>query len=94
MTKGLKQLDIDELYYLSAKIDENPDKIAGLLFPDKPSGRVTLTKKIGQWAINQTVVLENDQNNKPDVANIFNKVGDRIWHQLPSYAQRVTIKVF
>lgn len=93
MNKGLKQLNIEELYHLSAKIEENPGKVAGLLFPDNPAGRESLTMKIGQWAINQTVVIENNRNNKRDVALIFDKVADRIWRQLPSYAQRLRINV-
>ena len=93
MNKGLKQLDIEELYHLSAWIEEDPVEVAGLLFPDNLPGRETLTKKIGQWAINQTVVIENTQNNKKDVAMIFSKVGDRIWRTLPTHAQRLRIDV-
>jgi hypothetical protein len=93
MSKELKQLDIEELYQLSARIDEDPVKIAGLLFPDRPAERVNLTEKIGQWAINQTIVLESHDNNKPDVAFLFNKVGYRIWQQLPEYAQSIRINI-
>lgn len=93
MNKELKQLDIEELNHLSARIDEDPDKIAGLLFPDKPAGRVSLTEKIGQWAINQTVVLESAQKNRPDIATLFKKVSNRIWQQLPTYAQCVRINI-
>lgn len=93
MNKGLKQLNIEELYHLSAKIEEDPGKVAGLLFPNNPAGRESLTVKIGQWAINQTVVIENNRNNKRDVALIFDKVADRIWRQLPSYVQRLRINV-
>ena len=93
MNKELRQLDIEELYHLSARIDEDPDRVAGLLFPDKPSGRVSLTEKIGQWAINQTVVLESAQKNKKDVAILFSKVSNRIWQQLPAYAQSVRINI-
>jgi len=91
MTKELKQLDIDELYHLSAKIEQDPMKVADLLFPENPPGRETLIKKIGQWAINQTAVLESTLDNRHDVAFIFHKVGERIWHQLPGFAQRVRI---
>jgi hypothetical protein len=93
MNKGLKQLDIDELYHLSARIEEDTDEVASLLFPDKPVDRRSLTKQIGQWAINQTVVLENTLNNKRDVALIFNKAGDRMWRQLPSFVQHLKINV-
>ena len=65
MSKELKQLDIDELYHLSSKIDEDPDTIADVLFPDNPPGREVLTKMIGQWAINQTAVLESTRRNRP-----------------------------
>lgn len=93
MSKGLKQLDIDELYHLSAQIEENPEHVASLLFPDEPSYRVPLTKQIGAWAINQTIALESIQKNKHDVAIIFNKAGDRIWQQLPGFAQSVMVSV-
>jgi hypothetical protein len=93
MNKGLKQLDIEELYHLSAQIEADTGRVAGLLFPDNPNESESLTRKIGQWAINQTVVIENNQNNKQDVALIFNKVGDRIWRQLPTYAQNLRITV-
>ena len=93
MTKELKQLDIDELYHLSARIDEDPVKVADMLFPENPPDRVTLIKKIGQWAIKQTAVLESTSKNRHDVAYIFHKVGERIWQQLPGYAQRVRINV-
>ena len=93
MTKELKQLDIDELYHLSAKIDHDPDTVADMLFPGNPPDRETLIRKIGQWAINQTAVLESSVNNRHDVAYIFHKVGERIWRQLPEFAQRVRINV-
>lgn len=93
MHKELKQLDIDELYQLSDQIEKDADRVAGMLFPDNPLGGETLTKKIGQWAINQTIVLESNQNNKIDLAIIFNKVSERIWNQLPSCAKQVKINV-
>jgi len=93
MNKALKQHDIDELYHLSARIEEDADEVACLLFPDKPAERKSLTKQIGQWVINQTVVLENTLNDKKDVALIFNKAGDRMWRQLPSFVQHLRINV-
>lgn len=93
MTKELRQLDIDELYRLSARIEEDPAMVADMLFPENPPDRDALIKKIGQWAINQTAVLESTSRNRHDVAYIFHKVGERIWHQLPGYAQRVRINV-
>ncbi len=93
MKKELMQLDIEELSLLSAQIDNDPDKVASLLFPDQPTNHVLVTEKIGQWAINQTAVIESVVNDKPEVATIFKKVGNRIWQQLPSYAQRVQIKI-
>ena len=93
MTKDLKDLDLRELYHLSKKIEADPAGIASMLFPENPPERDTVVKKIGQWAINQTAVLESNLNNRPDVAYIFHKVGERIWHQLPGFAQRVRINV-
>lgn len=93
MHKQLKQLDIDELYRLSDQIEKDADRVASMLFPDNPLGGGTLTRQIGQWAINQTVVLESNQNNKVDLAIIFNKVSERIWNQLPSCAKQVKINV-
>lgn len=93
MTKQLKELDLYELYHLSAKIEEDPVQIAGMLFPENPPDSDTVVRKIGQWAINQTAVLESSLNNRHDVAYIFHKVGERIWQQLPSFAQRVRINV-
>lgn len=93
MKKELKQLDFEELSLLSAKIDSDPDQVAAMLFPDRPANHVSVTEKIGQWAINQTAVIESVQNDKPEVATIFKKVGNRIWQQLPSYAQSVQIKI-
>ena len=93
MTKELKELDIDELYHLSARIEQDPMTVADMLFPGNPSGSEKLIKKIGQWAINQTAVLESAMNDRHDVAYIFHKVGERIWHQLPDFAQRVKINV-
>ncbi len=93
MNKELKQLDLVELYHLSARIENNPDEVASLLFPDKPAIRVSLTEAIGQWAINQTVVLESTEKGKRDVAIAFNKVGHRIWQKLPKYAQRVRVDI-
>ena len=93
MTKQLKELDLYELYHLSAKIEEDPVQIAVMLFPENPPGSDTVVRKIGQWAINQTAVLESSLNNRHDVAYIFHKVGERIWQQLPSFAQRVKINV-
>jgi hypothetical protein len=93
MTKELTQLDIDELNQLSEQIEADPEKAAGLLFPENPSNRVTMAKKIGQWAINQTLVKESFQQNKADLAFIFDKVCNRIWSQLPSYARSVRINL-
>jgi hypothetical protein len=93
MIKELKELELNELYRLSAKIDEDPDGIAGMLFPENPPESDTVVRKIGQWAINQTAVLESNLNNRPDVAFIFHKVGERIWQQLPSFAQHARINV-
>ena len=93
MKKELKQLDIEELNLLSARIDSDPDQVAALLFPDQPMNHVSVTEKIGQWAINQTAVIESVRNDKPDVATIFKKVGNRIWQQLPPYAQSVQVKI-
>lgn len=93
MNKELRQLDINELNHLSEQIEADPEKAASMLFPNNPLDRVTLTKKIAQWAINQTLVLESSQKNKTDVALIFYKVGERIWQQLPSYARSVTIVI-
>lgn len=93
VSKNLRQLDIHELNYLSERIEADPERVACLLFPNNPSDRVTLAKKIAQWAINQTLVLESSQHNKTDVALIFHKVGERIWQQLPSYARSVRIAI-
>ncbi len=93
MTKELKQLDIDELYHLSDRIERDPLTVADMLFPDNTPDRETLIKKIGQWAINQTAVLESARDQRHDVAFIFHKVGERLWHQLPGFAQRVRINV-
>ena len=93
MKKELKQLDIEELSLLHEQIDSDPSKVAALLFPDRPADHVWVTEQIGQWAINQTAVIESVVNDKPEVATIFKKVGNRIWQQLPYYAQRVQIKI-
>lgn len=93
MHKELKQLSIDELYQLSAQIEKDPDHVAGMLFPDNVTGRASLTQQIGQWAINQTLVLESNQNNKLDIAIIFKKVSERIWQRLPSFAQDVKVHI-
>ena len=93
MTKQLKELDLYELYHLSAKIEEDPGQIACMLFPENPPDSDMVVRKIGQWAINQTAVLESSLNDRHDVAYIFHKVGERIWQQLPSFAQRVRINV-
>jgi hypothetical protein len=93
MDKTLKQLDIDELMALSEQIEVDPEKTAGLLFPDHRFDRVNLTKTIGQWAINQTLVLESFRREKIDVALIFDKVGNRIWRQLPTYARKLTVSI-
>jgi hypothetical protein len=93
MKKELQQLNIEELSLLSARIDNNPDRVAALLFPDRPTGHVSATEKIGQWAINQTAVIESIRNKKPEVAVIFKKAGNRIWQQLPSYAQHVQVSI-
>jgi hypothetical protein len=93
MNKTLKQLDIDELTALCEQIEADPEKTAGLLFPDNHCDRVHLTKKIGQWAINQALVIESSLSNKTDVALIFDKAGNRIWQQLPSYARRITVNI-
>lgn len=93
MKKELKQLDIEELCLLSAKIEKDLVKVAALLFPDRPANHVSATEKIGQWALNQTAVIESVVSDKPEVATIFKKVGSRLWRQLPSYAQRVQIEI-
>jgi hypothetical protein len=93
MKKELQKLNLEELSLLSTQIENDPDKVAALLFPDQPAGHVSATEKIGQWAINQTAVIESMQNEKPEVAIIFKKVSTRIWQQLPSYAQRVQVSI-
>jgi hypothetical protein len=93
MIKELKKLELHELYRLSAKIDEDPDGIADILFPDNPPGSDIVVRKIGQWARNQTAVLESNLNNRHDVAYIFDKAGERIWQQLPGFAQRARINI-
>ena len=94
MNKELRQLELKELYHLSAEIENDPHKVATQLFPDRPANRVSMTEAIGEWAINQTVVLESTEKGKTDVAVVFNKVGNRIWQKLPRHAQcvRITIK--
>ncbi len=93
MIKEIKELELNELYRLSAEIEEDPGRIADLLFPENPPDSDTVVRKIGQWAINQTAVLESSLNNRPDVAFIFHKAGERIWQQLPSFAQHARINV-
>jgi hypothetical protein len=93
MKKKLQQLDLEELNMLSAVIEKEPDIVAARLFPDRPADHVPVTQKIGQWAINQTAVIENMQDRKPEVAVIFKKICSRIWQQLPSYAQRLQVDI-
>ena len=93
MSKALKDLDIDELTELCEQIEADPEKAADLLFPENRPDRVTLAKKIGQWAINQTLVIESFRHNIPDIAFIFDKAGRRLWHQLPTCARRVTVNI-
>jgi hypothetical protein len=93
MQKDLRQLEIEELYHLSAQIESNPRRVAALLFPDQPADRFSLTEAIGQWAVNQAVVLESNLNGKPDVAVVFSKVGNRIWQRLPKSAQSVQVRI-
>ena len=92
MEKQLTQLDIDELHHLCSRIDDDPDGIAVALFPDQPTGRIELTEKIGEWAINYKVALEHSED-KPDVALIFKKVSHRIWQELPTYAKCVRVRI-
>ena len=93
MNKDLRQLELEELYQLSAQIEKDPHKVASLLFPDQPADGVSLTEAIGQWAINQAVAIESTENGKRDVAVVFNKVGYRIWQKLPRHAQHVRIRI-
>ena len=93
MTKQLRQLDAEELEYLSTCIDADADKIAQSLFPNQPEGRLDVTARIGQWAIHQKVVLESTAEDKPHIALIYNKICHRIWQRLPDYARCVKVRI-
>ena len=93
MTKQLRELDPEELEYLSTCIDADPDKTAQSLFPDRPAGHLDATARIGQWAIHQKVVLDCTAEDKPHVALIYDKICHRIWQKLPDYARCVRVKI-
>lgn len=93
MIKDLEQLDINELSYLYAMIDADPNEIASDLFPDQPNAHRAVLERIGQWAINRKTVLEFTAEDKPEIAIIFKKACHRIWQQLPEYARNVKVRV-
>jgi len=93
MIKGLEQLDANELNYLHAMIDADPYRTASDLFPDKSDHSVTVTRKIGQWAINRRTALEFAAEEKPEIALIFKKVCHRIWNELPDYARSLKVTI-
>lgn len=93
MIKGLEQLDVRELHYLCAMIETDPHKTASDLFPDQSGGRMAVTRKIGQWAINRRTVLEFTAEEKPEIALIFKKVCYRIWSELPDYARSLKVTI-
>jgi hypothetical protein len=92
MSKELQQLDAKELDCLFASISTDPDQVAANLFPDQPSGCRTITERIGEWAIHQKMVLENNAEGRDEIALVFEKVCDRIWRHLPEYARRVKVR--
>jgi hypothetical protein len=94
MTKGLEQLDVQELHYLCAMIDSDPFKTATDLFPEERlDNRAAVTRKIGQWAINRRTALEFSAEEKPEIALIFKKVCHRIWNELPDYARGLKVTI-
>jgi hypothetical protein len=93
MIKDLEQLDIQELSYLYAMIDADPNEIASDLFPDQPDAHMADLERIGQWVINRKTVLEFTAEDKPEVATIFKKACYRIWQQLPEYARNLKVRI-
>ena len=91
MKKQLTQLDINELSDLSVLIDDDLLEMAELIFPDQPEGYIEVTKQIGDWAITQKTVQEFLASDNQQIAFIFDKMCYRIWQDLPTYAQRLTI---
>ena len=93
MNKALKQLDFHELDELSVRIEDDPEAMARLLFPDRPGNRSELTEMIGKWAIHRKLVLESTAGDMPHIAHVFEKVAQRIWLRLPEYARVIRIKI-
>jgi hypothetical protein len=93
MTKGLEQLDAQELHYLCAMIDADPYRTATDLFPEQRDNMAEVTRKIGQWAINRRTALEFSAEEKPEIALIFKKVCHRIWIELPDYARSLKVTI-
>ena len=91
MTTELGQLGEEELEHLATSIEDDPDSVACLLFPECPNGNRTVIKQIGLWALNRKLVLENTANGNTHIATVFEKVCYRCWQQLPSYAKRAKI---
>jgi len=91
MTIELKQLGKEELEQLVTSIENDPDSVACLLFPECPAGIRVVVEQIGQWAANRKLVLENTANGNIHIATVFEKVCYRFWQQLPGYAKKAKI---
>ncbi len=94
MNIELGQLGEEELEHLATSIEDDPDNVACLLFPDCPDGNKTVVQQIGQWAVNRKLVLENTANGNTHIASVFEKVCYRFWQRLPSYAKRAKVPDF
>lgn len=91
MNTELGQLDEEELEHLAASIEDDPDGVACLLFPECPDERRSVVRQIGEWAVNRKLVLENTANGNAHIASVFEKVCYRFWQRLPSYAKRAKV---
>lgn len=84
-------MDMGELKELSNRIENDLFEMAEVMFPHQPEDYISVTERIGEWAITQKAVLEFLASENPNNALIFDKICYRIWQQLPSYAQCVKI---
>lgn len=91
MNTELGQLGEEELEHLVTSIEDDPDSVACLLFPESPDGTRSVVQQIGQWAANRKLVLENTANGNDHIASVFDKVCYRFWQRLPSYAKRAKV---
>lgn len=83
----LDDMDINELWDFWSKTNSvRPIRFARELFPSQPKGYVETTKNLGHYAANRATAMRLRLEGNITTAMEYEKIAERIYNKLPSYA--------